>query len=272
MRASGLSISEIARRLGVHRKTVGNWKLDSDASITSSETSERIWTPDRLWPSDWDADELTVRTTWDHGYAGRFLLAIEGAQNSDSKYAIWFLRRLVEANSRCDLKQLPTTGTQRTWRTLIAAAPVLAEWLAEPSISSLETLILKHKPYASDLVSEFIEKDIGPVESLDVPRADTPGLSISGTIRKHDPSRPKRRQAYAGATQPIVAGIRERVASLAFETALGFDPDDRGGPYSALAELLRRLPMVDSVKFTRSLDQIFIDIFKYRPSDLYQAN
>ncbi len=84
------------------------------------------------------------------------------------------------------------------------------------------------------------------------------------------------RQGYGAAARPLVAAIRGQIETMAYESKLGISlgasEEDVPGPYASLAELLRRLPMVDTAERRRKprehehgLWQVFAGIFRFEP-------
>ena len=266
LREAGVTDVAIAKEMGISartlNRTLGPRRVQSAKAAKASNRKVREWPTEREWPAEWSADHLVASRVRDRDTAERVLFVVLGAQRQGNRWVPWFLTERFRIDyaelTKPEVGRLPFDLMGVAWRDLLAGLPVLREWLRCPEATQLRDLVREWQPF-----------------TLGVPRSSRNPLRMLKLAADDARRLADARRGYASASRSAVSAIRRAAELMAYETAIGVDSNDRGGPHAALAELLRRLPMVDRPglrglipKRRPALSQVFINIFRFEPSGL----
>ena len=271
MREAGMTDRAIAAELGTSARTISRalgprrqWQRGMQRRTgRSGKRHGKRWPADREWPADQDVEYLVSKAGFDREHAEHAMFVVQAARNRGNVWVPWFMHLGVGINvdelAKPDAERLPDDAAGVAWRDALAGLRVLAKWLPCAEAGQLADLIREAQPYTLGI----------PRRSVNVPKLI---WRTAKGVRRLVEARP----SYAKASTPFVKAIQRRVEALAYDMALAvpieFPAENGSGPYAALAELLRRLPMVDTAKVVgksrghpHGLWQVFIGIFRFDP-------
>ncbi|MBI4200004.1 MAG: hypothetical protein HY535_05990, partial [Chloroflexi bacterium] len=127
----------------VSPRTIQRWVKGENAPRKPRQTPDDDWPESRQWPADWTIDGLADLKGFNRNAWEGNLGLIEVAQRQGTRYIPWFFRRLVETARRYQMD----ARNANPWFYAIAAAPVVADWLSEPSFAELGVLIEAKEPW-----------------------------------------------------------------------------------------------------------------------------
>lgn len=231
MRREKLTDKAIAQKLGVTdrtlRRALGR-RRDLLSQPVSDEFANIEWPSDRLWDGIWSVETIESATGVSLDRARRISAAGQRAHSRGDRWLEWFLRRWIERSDDADVPE--------HWVTLLAGLPVLAEWLSEPACTEIHQLILQYRPY---LVEAKLDEANRLINAYPTPseQQNRSRDSVVGEYRRV-------RQGFASASRNHVKTLREHIESISYSGLIDL-PDGGDIPYSALAQIVASLPLIE---------------------------